>query len=463
MSETVGIEYRPLCTVHFRHGYYFDRGQECFESLSANAQQKIQDQTDIHQDLEILPTADSRLLINRYRLVYRQTVDGFLVAAPVSRDPDSGEPVFAAGLEAGFKLRFSLRLKNPHFLDFTNLPLDKLRGGIYHFSNNADNPEQNSLHLSRSLQGFSDAVQYQPGDLLIDDPLDPQQRLSAPDKIEAGDTFDIEDWLTFPPYDIYESGPIPAGEVVTGEHVVHNGSVYESQIDDPSGNFSNPAHWLRQYSPLLQGVSRDDWLPLYPNHFSIALDNPQHYLKLRVFDLDAQMLLEATYDGDGEQNEITVDLADLKSGRYRLQLFGADGLPLADSERFFYLDNDLAGSRLFSLIELEATTDDYRLLDGDGVLQSPDYLINFINRATYWRYQFPQPLSDDLIATPGDGLTVEAGTTPSRLITSNAQPLTRGFIPLLRNDTSQYLPNPTDTHSIHPEDGRVFSDIFLTS
>ncbi|RLJ18009.1 hypothetical protein DJ031_11895 [bacterium endosymbiont of Escarpia laminata] len=437
MSETVGIEYRPLCTVHFRHGYYFDRGQECFESLSANARQRIQDQADIHQDLEIQPTADSRLLINRYRLVYRQTEDGFLVAAPVSRDPDSGEPVFAAGLEAGFKLRFSLRLKNPHFLDFTNLPLDKLQGGIYHFSNDADNPEQNSLHLSRPLQGFSDAVQYQPGDLLIDDPLDPQQRLSAPDKIEAGDTFDIEDWQTSPPYKVYESGPIPAGEVATGDHVIHSGSVYVSQIDDPSGDFANSDHWLRQYSPLLQGVSRDDWLLLYPNHLSIALDNPQHYLKLRVFDLDAQMLLEETYDGDSERNEITVDLAGLKSGRYRLQLFG--------------------------LIELEATTDDYRLLDGDGVLQSPDYLINFINRATYWRYQFPKPLSDDLIATPGDGLTVEAGTTPSRLITSNAQPLTRGFIPLLRNDTSQYLPNPTDTHSIHPEDGRVFSDIFLTS
>ncbi|RDH85456.1 MAG: hypothetical protein DIZ78_10970 [endosymbiont of Escarpia spicata] len=58
MSETVGIEYRPLCTVRFRHGYYFDRGQKCFESLDPNAQQKILDQTDIHQDLEIQPTAD---------------------------------------------------------------------------------------------------------------------------------------------------------------------------------------------------------------------------------------------------------------------------------------------------------------------------------------------------------------------------------------------------------------------
>jgi hypothetical protein len=72
------------------------------------------------------------------------------------------------------------------------------------------------------------------------------------------------------------------------------------------------------------------------------------------------------------------------------------------------------------VIEIGAGTADFALLNADGTLRSPSYVLRFLNRATRWRYIFP---AAQAVGTGAD-VTVDPANS-SALVTPAARPLTR--------------------------------------
>jgi hypothetical protein len=104
---------------------------------------------------------------------------------------------------------------------------------------------------------------------------------------------------------------------------------------------------------------------------------------------------------------------------------------------------------------------DFALLNADGTLRSPRYVLRFLNRATRWRYIFP---SAQKVGVGGE--VGPQGGNSSILVTPAARPLTRfGSGSRLQADDATtpsvseeiLLPTP-EVKSIRRENAEWFSE-----
>jgi hypothetical protein len=140
----------------------------------------------------------------------------------------------------------------------------------------------------------------------------------------------------------------------------------------------------------------------------------------------------------------------------------------------FYLDREFFAQSALAVIELfhqsDNGLDDFRLYNEDeqqGVFlrdPAPELLVRLLNRHTFWRYRFPEtPTEESVLPHPGDRLEPFPGQE-NWYVTKDAMPLTKGFqeVRFGTGAESVLLPNPSVSHIVPaPQDGRVYSDVYL--
>ena len=159
------ITYHPLFTVALWHGYYLHPAEESENAFTNEDLENLVETSDlipeysILGDLQITPAPATVHLMQNYRMVYRQKNTGFVVGICVEED-SSGKLFPRISLEEILKLSFTIRLKNPNFVNFTSVSLSDFRNTIYHFGNNVEQKIDNTLYLSTTPPYVSDEDRY---------------------------------------------------------------------------------------------------------------------------------------------------------------------------------------------------------------------------------------------------------------------------------------------------------------
>lgn len=148
----VRINYQSLCNIHILHGYYLHPDSWPDNVLSAEEQRSIVDDPvimgnySILNDLSIVPTPSTLRSMADYRIRFRENPLGFFLWLQAEEAGTAFIPFvpFAEPL----LLTFHLKIKNPFFWNFTNIPFDNLGTNLYYFSNRVNNSGEGTLYLN---------------------------------------------------------------------------------------------------------------------------------------------------------------------------------------------------------------------------------------------------------------------------------------------------------------------------
>ena len=102
----------------------------------------------------------------------------------------------------------------------------------------------------------------------------------------------------------------------------------------------------------------------------------------------------------------------------------------------------------------------FALLNNDGTLAAPSFLLRFLSRQITWRYHFPRDLSAQEIANIPATLAQDG---PRGLRTVGVHPLGDDFVSLNRFDSGELLPNPAPDQTLSLQGGALVTDVYLTS
>jgi len=108
----------------------------------------------ISKDFEITPSEKCKELLSDYLLVFHKTSSGFNVSFNAD---ENNNPIIP--IDYQIKLVFHLTAKNTYLLNYTNLPIDKIKNTIYYFTNyNLGFPDQSVLHKNSDYVSSEDRL-----------------------------------------------------------------------------------------------------------------------------------------------------------------------------------------------------------------------------------------------------------------------------------------------------------------
>ncbi len=401
------LHYRPLCDVSIRHGFHLNKGKTEFDDLSANEQKRKLDRFDIFDDLGLFIPDETNQVMRGLGLLAKAGRTGFTVASLVD-EPKDGVFIPRRRPRGNFRLRFVLKSRQPLFWDYTNLDLRPRGRDVYYLSNRVD---------------------------------------------EAGGVFP---YLSLPPAN-YETGTkYIAGDIVRPGEASNSRYIAVTSHTAPATGMQ---HWLRVGDRNY--VNSTDKVRLYPRVFPFTFpDDTVAEAKVSFLPFDGDRYeLKPIKAGPGQTlSTVSVDASSVPAGRYDLRVEAIDGSGFNYAESV-YLDSELAAQDAFAIIELFHVAGEalgpFRFYDeaSDFRLREPQYQIQLLNRYTFWRYSFPDPVPD------GTDLR-DLEKAGDRYVTTRIMPLTRGVerIEFAKEDT--FLPNPPGG-PITVESDRVYSDVHL--
>ena len=293
------------------------------------------------RDIEIIPTSDCLRLMQNHHMLLRMIGSQLRVGIEMSPADDE---IPVVPIEEGTVFRFYLKLKNPSFYNFTNLPLNPGSSHIYYFSNRSGQKAGNQLFLSAPVDSFDSAASYLPGDV-----------------------------------------------------VSKSGNLFEN-IKRSKGKPTSDRNFWKQLTSVEPVVTKKDLIPLSASTFRTAVRPPSKKVTTKIFGLnrendgfDTLLLPEEELTFTEEQEAAAVNFFKqetenepgkiLTSGRYRIAVNDAD---LA-----VYHDHEAMMKGVFGLIEIfhyPKLPADFQLLKNGKVREDFSFRICFHNRSTIWKY-----------------------------------------------------------------------------
>lgn len=404
------ITYTTLLEVLIRHDYYY-------ADLDEDGIREWPENYDIGRDLAIVPTAACRQLLRNYNIVFKATPAGFHLYARVlpSEVAAPGNQQSFAFLEPTTCFTFLIKLKNPHFLNFTNLRLNATGKPIYYFSNRSGHASGGIPYLSHSMR-------------------------------------------------IHNNPPPPGNQYYLGDLVLNNArtTIYEA-ISNPDNSVALTSinNWQEIDTNNARYVTALDRIgQLGPNYtFSIPNDHPDEPFFFQLIDEGGTPVplgnipntnfpqSQATAPPASEDTFIhRLHLGSIPTGKYTLRISHQD-------DREVYLLDPLQHPDAFGVIELFASVSnaDLRFVEylpgGDpeeSVLRPKTYQLRFKNRQTYWRYFRPDQ--------------TQLGTEPLRRLSHFHTGLSFGGA-LLPDPDASLLHFERDP--VSQEISKIFSDVYL--
>ena len=413
------ITYDRLFTVDILHGYFLNRGDTDFDDLPAEEQARVLKAYSVQDLLSVVPTRETSRMLGSRGLVFKQAGPGFFVGIRLDvTSAPGGDAVPDIALDDALSFTFELQLKDPYFLNFTSLPLQRAPSQIFYFSNQSGN----EFELTAPVAGFDIARAYQSGDLHVDNPASPMLLFEAVRSNGPGSR-DAADWVEVAPFRQYATfaDSFAVKPLVFSVNVPKTGS-QSASIEVLRSGESSPVFRFEEEAPT-------------PNE------------------------------------SISVNLEGLEPGLYELRvLVSGDVVETPDSGEF-YLNGSGMHPRTMAVVEIrhdpDSTDPALHLVDpATQTLHSPRFTLRFRNRSTFWRYIFT---SDQ---TPAGFGALEPDPLPGidpaderrRFRTQSPRPLTAAANELAFFDsTTELLPNPSITLiSPSTEDRRIYSVMHIT-
>ncbi len=325
----MSVEFQSLFTVRVLHDYYNMHDKRC-------------------NDFDIEPAEDCLLLMKNLQILHKNVGNRLLTVAYANKlSNGTPPPEFILkpfiDFKEGIVFRYYLKLKNPHFSNFTAVAVSLAERKRLYFSNLSKNLAGSVLSLSGFVGPFTISRKYEPGDLV-----------KGPD-----DNF-------------YES--IRRGD-----------GTADSQ------DLANAGYWLKA-SANGPFVSGSDQLTLVGNNYEYRLLTPASNIIIKTFSLnrsDSNLpydSLLSTVEKNFSQNQdfVSVDFSKTPSGKYKIIVNN-------ETELFVYVDPVALQQNVFGIIDIhhfEKVPVDFRFLTigGDIKVPEPIYTIHFKNRSVIWKY-----------------------------------------------------------------------------
>lgn len=452
--------YSTLFQVEILHDYFLNRNSIVHEALGDADRNILASRYSLAGFLEIAPDEPTAARLAGHKMLFRTTSSGFLVAAMADSASSPGRPAIPPA--SGFALRFSLRVKDPRFFNYTELgPAD---AGFSLYSNASSNEAAGMRFLTRPTPGFDPSRRYVSG---------------ATYAQAAGPTFNLfravrdtgpsaaptaADWERLP-QDTWDPGRAYTRDAV----VLNENRIYRAVAASPGADLGDANDWLLVGTLANQYASFADAVTLAAGLFTLDLDG----LALPSATVRLFRSGQATAAGEwsfmaeqGNLGQVQLDLRGLPTGLYRLEVLDGDLVAIPAGSTEVYLAPAAQTGGWFGAIEIGLGSGSFALLAADGTLRSPTYTLRFLNRATRWRYLFPaaQPVG------PGAEVAVEAGDART-LVTAVPRPLTRfgTGVRLQADDPATsavseeiFLPEP-ETTRIRRQNAQWYSEIHLSN
>ena len=119
------FHYEILFSVNFKHDYY---------------------KTGYSPDFTVVPSRVCRNMLNKNRMLFKETHQGFVVLGDVEKA--GTDYVLKRGIADDLKLTFLMKLKNPYFTNYTDIPFSKDESMVYYFNNLEDHESDGELRLA---------------------------------------------------------------------------------------------------------------------------------------------------------------------------------------------------------------------------------------------------------------------------------------------------------------------------
>lgn len=341
----MSVQFQSLFTIRVLHDYYNLHDKRC-------------------NDFEIEPAEDCLLLMKNLQILHKNFGNKLLTVAYASKfNNGSPPPEFILkpfiDFSEGIVFRYYLKLKNPHFSNFTAIALSLAERKRLYFSNLSKNLAGTVLSLSGSLSPFTVSKKYNPGDLV-----------KGPDDL------------------FYEA-------------------IRKGDGTADSKDLSNAGYWLKAAS-VDPFVTSGDQVTLVGNVYQYKLETPASNIIIKTFGLNRadnnlpyDSLLE-TVEKNFSQNQefVSIDFSKKSPGKYRVVVNN-------ETELFVYVDPIAVQQNVFGVIDIhhfEKVPPDFKLLTADGNIKVPEplYTIHFKNRSVIWKY----------ISQNGDISIADSAATP---------------------------------------------------
>lgn len=356
------LAFKPILRLEIWHDYHLDLSRR-LDGLPAGY--------DVSDAIALIPTQECQRVLRNLRWVFRNQPYGAILLAQVDTTAEPPDTNGAAlipivPVDAATRLTFWLVVRDRHFTNYTNLPLDTPSSHCYYFSNQTGNQVGDRLFLTQPLSSYQSGTQYPLGHLVS-----------------------------------YRKGK----ESMTLEAVRYQSAASRSprfvdRSEGENGSSSKPksstGEWMQL--PHSQYVSANDTLPHRGWSYPVALPEAQPGADLRfsLVNISGQESFAHTVKVPadhpvGTPLSIYLNFTGQLPGAYRLLVNG----DLLDQ---FVLFDPMGGCDAFGLVEFSlapnVVSPAFQLLEDreeSPRLRPKTYTIRFKNRATRWRYRCDRP------------------------------------------------------------------------
>jgi hypothetical protein len=306
----------------------------------------------ICDDFIITPSAQTQSVLSANKMIAKQYGNKLFAGLQVD---DSGKAINPPS--ADLQLVFFLNLNNPLFFNYTNLASGYPAGKLYYFTNRNNNTANTRNFISQAAS-YDNSLNYHPGDIAAD----------------------------------------------------NTGTVYEciKSCKAVTPSPANKTNWMA--IDKNQYVSEVDALQWMPTVSTYSLPSPQNsaVISVNAYDITTKKftknVLSRTISFVQSTQSFTLDLSVLSAGKYQLTI---NGVP-----QMIYINEELALQPAFAVVEIyndSSIAAAYQLLNGT-TLKSPLYSIEFLNRATIWKYIL-NSTSKGVITVSGFGFPTTVANT----------------------------------------------------
>lgn len=295
-------------------------------------------------DFVIAPSLQTRALLSANKILAKQY--GNTLFTGMQTD-DAGKAFITPS--PNLQLTFFMQLINPVFFNYTNLPSAHKPGKIYYFTNRNNNISNAKNFISHTT-AYDATKQYHPGDISTDNTGEVFQCISSCKNVAPSTAAKIN-WMK-----------------VDNNH-------YVSEAD------------ALQWMP---SVSTYSFTAAQPN----AVIEAWAYKPADKNFTDKVITQTITFKQPAKNFKL--DLSKLSPGKYKLNINNVI--------QWIYINDELSANPTFAVIEIFNDTNlpaAYTLLNG-VVLKSPLYTINFLNRATIWKYVLNAGSKGSITVNPAD-------------------------------------------------------------
>ncbi len=450
------IKYKVLFSIDVLHHYFLDLGHQHFESLNAEKKVRQLGQYDVRRFLELIPTKECKALMKQFQLVSKATSTGIIVGSPVN---EAGTHP-AIEIPSTLKFGFIIKMVDPLFFNYTNLPLQHSPNQKFYFSN-LDQENTEILNLSAPTDIFQNGATYNSGTLLSS----ANGRTLFSINRNTSNAVNAELTKDFVAAEFANNESYSKADIVV-RTIGGIDQLFESKIDNPNDTPNDvPGNdWKKLRDLPLNYVNKNDSISMQSPFFNFTLANDSINATVELFSKDSSgnQLVQQDKISAGTTN-IHLDWSSHSSGQYTVKItnddLAADHPDKTIHESSFFLADSFNTQNAFGFIEIHterSDTNKYALLNENGSFQNTEnqYVIRFKNRSTIWRYKFNA--SQSLQGNSDFGVE---NSDDKILITNELQPLTaNGLVALQIGDFK--LPNASPK-LIKPENENIYSEIFI--